>query len=37
LSPVTCSRGRRVFQVQAGALTNLSDQWYDGMADVKLG
>ncbi|MDP9465177.1 MAG: ABC transporter substrate-binding protein [Actinomycetota bacterium] len=37
LSPVTCSRGRRVFQVQGGELTNLSDQWYDGTADVKLG
>jgi hypothetical protein len=36
-SPVTCSRGRRVFQVQGGELTNLSDQWYDGTADVKLG
>jgi branched-chain amino acid transport system substrate-binding protein len=37
LSPVTCSRGRRVFQVQGGALKTLSDKWYDGTADVKLG
>ena len=37
LSPVTCSRGRRVFQVKDGELANLSDQWYDGTADVKLG
>ncbi|HEX2782522.1 MAG TPA: ABC transporter substrate-binding protein, partial [Ilumatobacteraceae bacterium] len=36
-SPVTCSRGRRVFQVKGGELANLSDQWYDGTADVKLG
>lgn len=36
-SPVTCSRGRSVFQVQDGELTNLSDQWYDGTAEVKLG
>jgi branched-chain amino acid transport system substrate-binding protein len=36
-SPVTCSRGRRVFEVAGGELTNLSDQWYDGTADVTLG
>ena len=36
-SPVTCSRGRRVFEVTGGELTNLSDQWYDGTADVTLG
>ena len=36
-SPVTCSRGRRVFEVAGGELTNLSDQWYDGTADVVLG
>jgi branched-chain amino acid transport system substrate-binding protein len=36
-SPVTCSRGRRVFEVTDGELANLSDQWYDGTADVKLG
>ena len=29
-SPVTCSRGRRVFEVAGAELTNLSDQWYDG-------
>lgn len=36
-SPVTCSRGRRVFTVSGAELTNLSDQWYDGTPDVKLG
>jgi branched-chain amino acid transport system substrate-binding protein len=36
LSPVTCSRGRRVFEVADAELKNLSDQWYDGTADVKL-
>jgi ABC-type branched-subunit amino acid transport system substrate-binding protein len=36
-SPVTCSRGRRVFEVTGGELTNLSEQWYDGSADVALG
>ena len=36
-SPVTCSRGRRVFEVAGGVLINLSDQWYDGTADVVLG
>jgi branched-chain amino acid transport system substrate-binding protein len=35
-SPVTCSRGRRVFEVAGGELTNLSDEWYDGTADVAL-
>jgi branched-chain amino acid transport system substrate-binding protein len=36
-SPVTCSRGRRVFEVSGAELRDLSDQWYDGTADVKLG
>ena len=36
-SPVTCSPGRRVFEVAGTKLENLSDQWYDGTADVKLG
>ena len=33
-SPITCSGGRRVFEVAGGELTNLSDQWYDGTANV---
>jgi branched-chain amino acid transport system substrate-binding protein len=36
-SPVTCSRGRRVFEVSGAELQDLSDQWYDGTVDVKLG
>jgi branched-chain amino acid transport system substrate-binding protein len=36
-SPVTCSKGRRVFEVSGGQLTNLSDTWYDGTPDVVLG
>jgi branched-chain amino acid transport system substrate-binding protein len=36
-SPVTCSTGRRVFEVAGGELADLSDQWYDGTPDVALG
>lgn len=36
-SPITCSGGRRVYEVAGGELTNLSDQWYDGTANVVLG
>jgi branched-chain amino acid transport system substrate-binding protein len=36
-SPITCSRGRRVYEVAGAELTNLSDQWYDGTPDVVLG
>jgi len=36
-SPVTCVRGRRVLQVKGSTLVTLSDQWYDGTGQVKLG
>jgi branched-chain amino acid transport system substrate-binding protein len=37
MSPVTCSKGRRVFKASGGQLTNLRDKWYDGTPDVALG
>jgi ABC-type branched-subunit amino acid transport system substrate-binding protein len=36
-SPVTCVRGRRVFEVSGTELIDLSDQWYDGTAEAELG
>jgi len=36
-SPITCVRGRRVFEVKSGTLIDLSNQWYDGTGEVKLG
>jgi len=36
-SPITCVRGRRVLQVKGGTLADLSNQWYDGTAQVRLG
>ena len=36
-SPVTCSRGRRVFEVSGTALTDLADKWYDGTVEARLG
>ena len=36
-SPITCVRGRRVFEVSGTELTDLSDQWYDGTADAEFG
>jgi hypothetical protein len=36
-SPITCVRGRRVLEVKGGTLSDLSDQWYDGTAQVSLG
>jgi hypothetical protein len=36
-SPITCSGGRRVYEVAGGELINLSDQWYDGTTNVVLG
>jgi ABC-type branched-subunit amino acid transport system substrate-binding protein len=35
LSPITCARGRRVFQVKGTELSDLGDKWYDGTAQVK--
>jgi branched-chain amino acid transport system substrate-binding protein len=35
-SPITCVRGRRVFEVTGSELSDLSDQWYDGTTDVEL-
>ncbi|HTN79655.1 MAG TPA: ABC transporter substrate-binding protein [Acidimicrobiales bacterium] len=37
ISPITCVRGRRVLEVKDGALSDLSDKWYDGTTEVKLG
>jgi branched-chain amino acid transport system substrate-binding protein len=37
LSPGTCVRGRRVLEVKDGKLSTLSDKWYDGTREVKLG
>jgi branched-chain amino acid transport system substrate-binding protein len=37
ISAITCVRGRRVLEVKDGALSDLSDKWYDGTTDVKLG
>jgi ABC-type branched-subunit amino acid transport system substrate-binding protein len=36
-SPITCVRGRRVFEVSGTELTDLSDQWYDGTPEAVLG
>jgi branched-chain amino acid transport system substrate-binding protein len=36
-SPITCVRGRRVFEVSDAALTDLSDEWYDGTGEARLG
>jgi hypothetical protein len=36
-SPITCVRGRRVFEVSGSELADLSDQWYDGTAEAVLG
>jgi hypothetical protein len=36
-SPITCVRGRRVYEVSGSELADLSDQWYDGTTDVVLG
>jgi branched-chain amino acid transport system substrate-binding protein len=36
-SPITCVRGRRVFEVSGSELSDLSDEWYDGTTEAKLG
>jgi branched-chain amino acid transport system substrate-binding protein len=36
-SPITCVRGRRVFEVSGTELSDLSDEWYDGTAEARLG
>ena len=36
-SPITCVRGRRVFEVSGTELTDLSDDWYDGTTEARLG
>jgi hypothetical protein len=35
-SPITCVRGRRVYEVTGSELSDLSDQWYDGTPEVEL-
>jgi branched-chain amino acid transport system substrate-binding protein len=36
-SPITCVRGRRVFEVSGTELSDLSDEWYDGTPEAELG
>jgi branched-chain amino acid transport system substrate-binding protein len=36
-SPVTCVRGRRVFEVSGSQLIDISNGWYDGTSQVSLG
>jgi branched-chain amino acid transport system substrate-binding protein len=36
-SPITCTGGRRVFKVKGQRLVDISNAWYDGTSEAKLG